>query len=85
MLQMGEVLHANGKRELSMRWHLMAQDFYNWDPTIETEKGFVSPAELYQLHVYGIARDYMQYGTHIETIKWTKGTYTKLTGKNEPQ
>ena len=76
--------NAEGKREFSMRWHVMAQDFYNWDPTDTGRIGLVSPAALYQLHVHGMAQHYMQYGKHVETMKWTQGDYVKLTGKNEP-
>jgi hypothetical protein len=30
-----------------------------------------------------MAQHFMQYGKHVETIKWAKGKYSKLTGKNE--
>lgn len=59
----------------SAKLKYVVQDFYNWDEndTNDVSLTGVSPADLYQLHLNGEAREFLTYGEEIYEIKWVKG------------
>jgi hypothetical protein len=63
-----------------MDWAIDLQDLYDWDENDGGKKYPVpvSPAEMHLLHVYGRAREFMQYGSYSESVSWKHGEQVVL-------
>lgn len=75
MLNLTVTVAADGTKTYSGTIKYMVIDFYNWDQndTDAFAKIGPSPADLYQLHKAGLAREFLTYGEITYNVTWTEG------------
>jgi hypothetical protein len=59
--------------ECSMDFSVHQRDFYKWDPQSTRSFAGLKFSDLAKLHEFGVAQDFVQFGSFTTTVTWRKG------------